>query len=152
MASSSAASAFISPSASSSGALWCSKCCASRIFTDATRLLLPKLEADSNAIFGVIPKRRTCSAASTADWQICDGFGSSVISVSAMKKMPLVRISTCSAAAESTPGRSPITSSTCLSSGRKRGTGPASNASASPQRTIIDAITVGWLRSVVRAA
>ena len=32
-----------------------------------------------------MPKRRTCLAVSTADWQICDGLGSSMISVSAIK-------------------------------------------------------------------
>ena len=99
-----------------------------------------------------MPKRRTCSAASTADRQICDGPGFSVTSVSAMKKTPLVRIRTLSAATESAPDRGPITSSTCESWGRNGVAGPASIASASPQRTIIAAITVGWVRSAVRAA
>ena len=63
----SAASPCISPSTSSSDRASRISASASRIFRADGASELPKLECDSSATFGVMPKRRTSSAASSVD-------------------------------------------------------------------------------------
>ena len=67
----------ISPSTSSSGASRADAACsASRILIAVGVSAAPKLECDSSATFGVRPKRRISSAASTVVSAITSALGS----------------------------------------------------------------------------
>ncbi|MNR14113.1 hypothetical protein D3C85_1305700 [compost metagenome] len=77
MLSISAASPCISPSISSSGCASCTRASASRILQAPSEFQVPKLELDSRATFGLMPKRRTdCAAISVMAASCCaSGFG-----------------------------------------------------------------------------
>ena len=72
----SAASACISPSASRSDAQPLSNASAWRILTDEGVSASPKLECETNATLGSMPKRRTSSAAIIAISASCSAVGS----------------------------------------------------------------------------
>ena len=73
---SSATSPCISPSTSSHGACSRSSSSAARIFSALGWSLLPKLECDSSAAFGLMPKRIISSAAITVISASCSAVGS----------------------------------------------------------------------------
>ena len=61
---------------------------ASRILRADCESSLPKLECDSSATLGVMPKRRTASAASRVISAICSAVGSRLTWVSQMNSVP----------------------------------------------------------------
>ena len=72
----SAKSPCISPSTSSQGAVWCSMAKARRILSAVGWLDEPKLECDSSAALGVMPKRCISCAAMMVYSAICSALGS----------------------------------------------------------------------------
>ena len=81
----SAVSACISPSTSSSGRALAQDRQRARASSAPRRVAAPKSECERSAIFGSMPKRRTCSAHSTAISAISLGVGSRLTWVSARK-------------------------------------------------------------------